>query len=390
MLNIITIQWGNKKHLTQPIVQREWLFIAFCLLLCLPLAGCSKSKPPVVARPEVQGVTAVVLQTETVADDFETTGTVKAQSVSSVASKVMGRVDAIAVSAGDRVRAGQVLLTLDDSDSRQKFQGAAAAYQEALRGLEIARANRELQDATYVRYKKLYDEQAIASQQLDQIVAQQKMAFQEFERARATVERTQAGREEAKAYLDYTRITAPTDGVVGERKIELGSMAVPGLPLIQVEDDSAFQVEVNVDERWLGQLRPGQNAAVTIDALGQTLPGTIREVTPTVDANSRTFLVKIRLNGNGLRTGLYAKVRINIGQKTGLFIDKTAVVEKGQLTGVYVLNSEQVVFYRMIRTGKEYNGKWEVLSGLSAGERILVTGLERAIDGGFVRDVRSP
>ncbi len=121
-----------------------------------------------------------------------------------------------------------------------------------------------------------------------------------------------------------------------------------------------------------------------IESLNRQWTGKVAQILPTVDQQSRTFIVKVSLSGPGLKTGLYAKIKIPQGTKEVIRVPQTAIVEKGQLTGVYTVDSQGVVSYRLVRTGKEYDGNLEILSGLKPKDRIIVKGAEKAVDGGIL------
>jgi RND family efflux transporter MFP subunit len=268
----------------------------------------------------------------------------------------------------------------------QKVNAAEAGHREAAKALESAKQNRELTDITYRRYKAMYEEKAISRQEMDQFETQKKVAELEQERVQEMVNRIAAGLSEAKIYLGFTRVTSPVKGVVTEKKTEAGSMAVPGVPLLAVESTAAFHAEVAVDESLSGNLRPGTPVVVSIESINRRIPGKIKEILPAVDPLSRTFIAKVSLSGAGLRSGLYAKVRIPRGKKEIILAPKAAVVEKGQLTGVYAVDGQGIVTYRLVRIGKEYEENWEILSGLKQDDRIIVHGVEKAVDGGIIEN----
>jgi RND family efflux transporter MFP subunit len=190
-------------------------------------------------------------------------------------------------------------------------------------------------------------------------------------------------------YHGFTRVTAPISGVVTEKKIESGSMAVPGVPVITVEDTSGMRVEVFADETLSGRLKAGMAADIILDAAGQEGKGVITEVVPSVDPLSRTFLVKISVTGMGLKSGVSAKVRIPVGRKEALLVPKTSVVERGQLTGVFAVDDRGVISYRLVRTGKGYGGDVEILSGLNPKDRVITAGTEKAVDGGILEEAKT-
>lgn len=338
-----------------------------------------------VERPSVTGVVVSEVSISSVDDYYETSGTVRARNIATVSSRMMGEVTAINVKEGDTIKAGQTLLIVDDRDVNERIKAAEAGYKEALKGLEMAKQNRALVDITYKRYKRLHDEKAISQQELDQIETQKKVSDLEYERAEETVNRAKAALSEARVYHGYTRVTAPFSGVITEKRIERGSMAVPGSPLLTIEDTSSYQIVVNVDERFSGLINKGMPALILIDSLGLEIKGTISEVVPSVDPMSRTFIVKIDIKAPQLKSGLYGKVRIPTGKRETMIIPLRAVVEKGQLTGVYAVNREGIISFRPIRTGKTLGDNIEVLSGLNPGERIVTDGISRVIDGGVIR-----
>jgi RND family efflux transporter MFP subunit len=366
--------------------RRRTLFLFF-LMTALFLAGCGEKTATVDAqgkRPQVRGVSVATLEPTPVDEFYEATGTVKAAHASVVAGRMMGVVTALLVREGDRVEKGQLLLTIDDRDVVQKEKGAEAGHREAQKALEAAEQNRELTGVTYQRYKKMYDEKAISRQEMDQFETQNRVAGLEVERVREMVSRAAAGLAEAGIYRGFTRVTSPIQGVVTEKRIEAGSMAVPGMPLLTVESAAGFQAEVTVDESLSGRLKVGTPLFVSIEALNRQMTGKVIEIPPAVDPLSRSFTAKVSISGSGLRSGLYAKVRIPKGKKELILAPRAAIVEKGQLTGVYAVDGNGIATYRLIRTGREYDGRLEVLSGLKSGDRIIVEHVERAMDGGIV------
>lgn len=356
------------------------------LTVMIVAAGCKgKIKPGVtdIKREAVSGIMTETISPSSVDEYYETSGTVRAKTISSVSSRVMGTVTSVRVKEGDRVAAGHLLLTVDDRDVVEKVKGATGALREAEKALAAADENKSLTDITYQRYKKLFDDKALSGQELDQIETQKKVAEIDFERAKAAVERAGAGVNEAKVYHGFTRVVSPVSGVVTEKKIELGSMAVPGIPLFTVEDDSYYRVELSGDETLADKIKKGMKAHVSLESLNRQIDGTVAEIVPSVDPASRSFVVKIALKGEGLRNGLYGKVSIPIGKKEALLVPSRAIVERGQLTGVYTVGSDSVITFRLVRVGRTYGDKVEILAGLGPDEKVIVQGVEKAIDGGI-------
>lgn len=359
---------------------------AFILFVLFFMSGCGEKVKPGSAAPKRERVTGIAVRRVTLSmvnEGYETSGTVAARTESVVASRTMGTVTSVRVKEGDRVAAGQLLLTLDDRDALQRVRAAREGYNEAQKGLEAARENKILADTTYGRYKALYDERALSRQELDQMSAQMRIADIDFQRAGAAVERARAGLDEANIHRGFAGIVAPVRGVVTNKKIDVGSMAVPGAPLLTVQDDSEYRVEVSGDEGLAGKIRPGMPASVSIPAIRAEIQGRITEVVPSIDPLSRSFMVKIALRGAGLRNGFYAKVSIPIGTRNALLVPRNAIVERGQLTGVFTVGRDSVILYRLVKTGRAYGEAVEVLSGLNPGDEIVIGGTERAVDGGL-------
>ena len=214
---------------------------------------------------------------------------------------------------------------------------------------------------------------------------QKKVSDAEFNRMSQGVERARANLEEARVHHGFTQVRAPISGIVTEKKIEAGSLATPGMPLYTVEDTSQFKIEAAIDEGLMKKVSPGMPAYVLFDKTGEKVNGRITKVVPSIDPASRTFLVEVTLQDRSLRTGSYGKVLIPQGKKEALRIPVGAIVERGQLTGVFVVDEKGIITYRLIKTGRVYDGLSEVLSGLSKGESIIVSGMEKAVDGGIVK-----
>lgn len=354
------------------------------ILILLALSCGSDGGKKGVERPVVSGVKTEVVRKTEAEEFYRTSGTVKAGTISDVASRVMGRVTSIKVEEGDRVAEGEVLMTIEDADIRQKALAAKQSYRIAENAFKSAEHNKRLSELTYDRYRNLYNERAISLQEMDEIETRKDIAALDYEKARAALNQAKANANEAQVNLGFATIRSPSPGIVTEKNIEVGSMATPGAPLLRVEDDSTYRIDVNVDESLYDKLSPGMPVTVELGSSSRKAEGTVTEVVPAVDPRTRTFLVKIAIDGEPVKTGQYARVLIPVGRKEALVVPKQAVVEKGQLVGVYTVGKDGVVNYRLIRTGNKYDGGVEVLSGLKAGDTIIVEGTDKAVDGGVL------
>jgi RND family efflux transporter MFP subunit len=187
---------------------------------------------------------------------------------------------------------------------------------------------------------------------------------------------------EAQAMLDYAHIVAPFAGQVIERRIDPGNLAAPGTPIVVLEQQGALHIEVAVDESRVADIRLGETAIVELDAIGHPEEGTVGEIVPTVEVTSRAFLVKVDLPShlNGLRPGMFGRVGFRVGSRMRLVVPSTAVTSSGALDRVFVADKERV-HLRMVTLGEKQGIGTEVLTGLIAGERIVVQPTESLRDG---------
>lgn len=362
---------------------RKMLLICF-LIYVLAACGEGDRKDAVVQRIDVRGVSVEKVRVEELQSYYKTSGSVKAETVSMISSKVIGAVTSILVKNGDRVKKGQLLMTIDDADVLQKVRASEAAYQAALNGRDAAEENFNLAESTYLRFKKLFEEHALTPQEMNEVETKKNVAYSQFKQAEAMMNQSEAVLKEAKVFLSYTGIKSPIYGIVSEKKIDVGTMASPGMHLITIEDPSLYVIHVNVDERLFSRVKKGMHVKVMIASLHLELEGVVSEISQAVDPGTRTFLVKIAVDGEGMRSGFFANVMIPEGTVNAVLVPAGSVVKKGQLRGVYVVDENGVLNFRLIKTGSETNGWVTVLAGLSGTESIIVSGIHRAVDGGII------
>jgi RND family efflux transporter MFP subunit len=368
-------------------MMNRYMTLLLSLLMLAFFAGCKERRAPEEAkRPEITGVKVETVSPSTVEEYYEVAGTVRARTVSVISSRLMGTVTSVEVKEGQRVKMGQLLLVIDDRDAAARARAAEEALKEAMSALEAAGEQKDLADVTYERYRNLFEEKALSRQELDSMETGQKVAQAGLRRAEAAVERARASLKEAEVFLGFARVTTPVSGIVTEKKIDPGSMAVPGAPLLTLEDDSAYRIEVNVDERFIEYIKTGMAAEVSIPSIDRRAEGKVLEAVPSVNPASRTFLVKLGLADSALKGGLYGRVRFKTGTKQAIALPHSAIVQRGQLTGVYSVDENGVVTYRMVRVGKGQEGMVEILSGVKPGDKVIVEGAENAMDGGVLKE----
>jgi RND family efflux transporter MFP subunit len=344
------------------------------LLAAAALVGCSSEQKTVSAAPEkISNVSVLSVHRANVPDLLETVGTVRPAQTSLIASQMMGNIVDIRVHEGDRVRRGQVLAVIDDAQPRANLDRATAA--ELASGKEISATDSEyvLAEATYGRYQTLLDRKSVSPQEFDEVKARYQAAQARRDMAVAGQSQAKAALEQARTAAGYSRVLAPFDGVVTEKKVDVGTLASPGMPLFTVEDVRRYRLEATVNESDLRFVRAGQQVPVLIDALGdKESTGKVVEIVPAADPGSRSFLVKIELSAEAaLRSGLFGRAEFTRGERTSLLIPQSSIVERGQLQGVYVLDSNHIASLRYITIGKPSGQQVEVLAGLQDGETVV-------------------
>ncbi len=344
------------------------------LLAAISLAGCSSEKTRSAPSPEtVWNIPVLAVQQANVPDLLETVGTVRAAQTSDAASQMMGNIVEIRAHEGDHVQRGQVLAVIDDSQPRAAVDRAIAGDLAAQQQLVGADSDLTLAESTLNRYQTLFEKKSVSPQEFDEVKARQQAALARRDMARAGQAQAQAALSQARTSLDYTRIRAPFDGVVTEKKADSGTLASPGMPIFTVEDVRLYRLEATVNENDLQYVRTGEQVSVVVDVLDNAgLKGKVVQIIPAADAASRTFLVKIDLaTDTHLRSGLFGRAQFSRGERQALLIPRSAVVERGQLQGIYVLDQNKVASLRYITLGKPSGAEVEVLAGLQDGERLV-------------------
>jgi membrane fusion protein, multidrug efflux system len=375
--------------------------IAFPLVLLLAVltaCGGSESHPRAASDAPSVSVQAVVVSSRQLPEIYEATGTIRARTAAVISSKVMAYVQQAAVQVGDRVREGQVLITLDARDLDTNVRRAEAAQAEvhsaipeADNGVAAAKANLDLARTTFKRIEELAAKRSISNQEFDEASARLKAAQAAYDMARSKrvqldskVAQVEQEIRAATIMRDYTRIAAPFAGVVTAKSVEPGNLAAPGAPLLTIEREGGYRLEVSVDESRLPSVKPGQTVEIALDALDRRFHARVSEIVPVVDAAARAYTVKIDLPPlPNVRSGMFGRASFSLGTRPVLTVPATALVERGQLQSVFVME-DGMARTRLITTGRRLQDLVEVLSGLSEGEKAIVPVPSGLVDGSRV------
>ena len=357
--------------------------LSLLIAVGLGLNGCSDTKHGVQAPPPaVSGLTVTAVKVSDLPETLDVVGTVRARTSALVSARISGTVSVLHVREGDRVRKGQLLGQLDSKENLAQATGAVAAIDEAKRGLEEAQARQKLADNTFGRFKKLYDEQALTRQEFDTRQTERDLAHQAVARAEARLRQTQEASRAAGTMADYTRIVAPISGVIVAKQADLGSTVFPGQPLMTIDDEGSYQLELAIPESQVRAVHAGTAVQVQIDATGSSFSTRVAEVVPASDPASRTYTAKVAVPQKGVRSGMFGRGSIALGSSVkGVRVPRTAVFERGALTAVWSVGTDEVIRMRLVKTGRIVGDSIEILSGLADGDRIVTAGMEKAVDG---------
>ncbi|BBB32497.1 RND family efflux pump membrane fusion protein [Thermotomaculum hydrothermale] len=345
-------------------MKKVLLFSIFALIL----VSCSKNDvgelkqlPPVKTKfTKVEKVVTSEL--------VEAPGQVTSIKDAYIMAKSIGTILNIQVKAGDFVKKGQSLLTIDSSDIKSKLQQAKGALAQAEAALTIAKNN-------YERFKELYKRNACSKVELEQ------MEFQ-YNKAKGAVEMAKGAVNEAKAYLKYSKVVSPFDAIVVERMVNIGDFAAPGRPLLRIIDPKDLRFECTIGESDAKYIKKGDKVSVKLDSLPEKIEGEVAEISGGSDFLTHTVTVRIAIPfDERLKAGMYGVAYFNSTPKQRIFVPEKCILKRGELNIVYVVDKNNIAKLTLVRLGKKFGDKFEVLSGLKGDETVACSNLSRISDG---------
>jgi len=329
--------------------------VLFLAALVTLLSGCGKSGHSPAAAVELPAVSVTVQKAERkkLASTEEVVGTIRAKLRATLEAKISGRIDALPVLLGQKVKVGNLVARLDAAEIKARLDQARAALQQAERDFKRAST----------------------------LLEQQAMTRSEFERADSRYLVAKGAVAEAEAMMAYVEVVAPFDGVVTRKFVDVGDLAVPGKPLVSVEDPNALQMEADVPEAIAGRVQEGAQLQVRVDTLQQPIIATVTEKAPVADPDSRTFRAKLDLPpGQPVMPGQFARLRVPVGEAETLRVPNGALVKRGQLEIVFVVEDQRAKLH-LVKSGKHLGDEVEILSGLDTGDTVVVEGAPLLKDG---------
>ena len=306
-------------------------------------------------------------------------GKIEAENSANVSTRMMGYVTKVHVKVGQKVGAGQLLLSINNTDLQAKKAQVDAAIMQATAAYNNAKKD-------FDRFTALFAQQSASQKELDDMTSR-------YEMAKAGLDAAKQMRNEVLAQFSYSNITAPFSGEITNTFVKEGDMANPGMPLVSIEGASHLQVTAMVSESDITSIKSGMKAKVIVKSTNQELSGTVTEVSGSAKNTGGQYLVKVNLNnvGSKVLSGMFVNVQFPVANKQQVattsdkvLVPETALVKQGQLTGIYTIGNGNTVILRWLRIGKTFGNQVEVLSGLSANEQYIVSAEGKLYNGAKV------
>ena len=305
-------------------------------------------------------------------------GKIEAENSANLSTRMMGYVTKIHVKVGQNVGAGQLLVSINSADLQAKKAQVDASILQATAAYNNAKKD-------YDRFVALFKQQSASQKELDDMTAR-------YEMAKAGLEGAKQMRNEVMAQFSYSNITAPFSGTITNTFVKEGDMANPGMPLVSVEGASRWQVTAMVSETDINAIKNGMPVKVLVKSSNNNLTGKVIEVSGSGANTGGQYLVKINLDktDNSVLSGMFVNVQFPVENKPQstqsktVLIPESAIVEQGQLKGIYTIGTGNVAILRWLRLGKTFGNQVEVLSGLSANEQYIVSAEGKLYNGAKV------
>ena len=296
-------------------------------------------------------------------------GKIDAENSANLSTSMMGYVTKVNVKVGQKVTAGQLLVSINNADLQAKKAQVDASILQANAAFNSAKKD-------YERFTALFAQQSASQKELDDMTSR-------YEMAKAGLEGAKQMRNEILAQFSYANITAPFEGEVTNTYVKEGDMANPGMPLVSIEGAKQLQVSAMVSEGDITAIKNGMSVKVLIKSSNQELVGKVVEVSGSAKNTGGQYLVKINLinPGTTVLSGMFVNVQFPIASQPEsaniksdkVLVPESVLVHQGQLTGIYTIGTGNVAILRWLRTGKTFGNQVEILSGLSNDEQYIVS-----------------
>jgi RND family efflux transporter MFP subunit len=351
-----------------------YIIVTFSVVLLLASCG-SEDKNPVVDNSPAIKVKVNQVETNTNSPFLSVSGKIQATNSADLSTRMMGYVNKVHVNVGDKVRKGQLLISINNSDLQAKRAQVNAGINEATAAFNSAQKD-------YNRFKNLFVDNSASQKEMDDMTAN-------FEIAKARLESANQMKNEINAQFTYSNITAPFSGTITSKNVEAGNMANPGMSLISIETQGHFEVMAMVPETEISAIKKGTTVDVLVKSISKTIKGKVTEVSTSAKNTGGQYLVKIDLDKTEINvlSGMFTTVQFPVEQKAKsamVLIPTEAIVTNGQLSGVYTVSQSNTALLRWLRLGRSFGDQVEVLSGLNTDEAYIVSAEGKLFNGAKV------
>jgi RND family efflux transporter MFP subunit len=371
----INFNINYKKYTMKNILFKSAIITPLFVLL---LSSCNGEKKESITKEPAIAVKVSDASENSNGQFVTASGKIEAENSANLSTRMMGYVTKIHVQVGQKVSSGQLLVSINNTDLQAKKAQVDASILQATAGYNNAKKD-------YDRFVNLFKQQSASQKELDDMTAR-------YEMAKAGLEGAKQMRNEVMAQFSYSNITAPFAGVVTNTFVKEGDMANPGMPLVSVEGASRLQVTAMVSENDIAAIKKGMLVKVLVKSSNESLSGKVNEVSVSAKNTGGQYLVKINLDktDNTVLSGMFVNVQFPVANaiqtKTTekVLVPESALVQQGQLTGIYTIGTGNIAILRWLRIGKNFGNQVEVLSGLSANEQYIVSADGKLYNGALV------
>lgn len=343
--------------------------ITLLTISTLLLISCGKEKKEVDNTPAIP--VQVSGKMENTNSPFVTaSGKIEAENSASISTRMMGYVTKVHVKVGQKVGAGQLLVSINNTDLKAKKAQVDASILQATAGYNNAKKD-------YDRFVALFAQQSASQKELDDMTSR-------YEMAKANLEAARQMRNEVMAQFNYSNLTAPFSGEITNTFVKEGDMANPGMPLLSLEGNGRMQVTAMVSETNINDIKNGMAVKVNVKSLSKEVAGKVTEVSGSASNTGGQYLVKINLDkvDKSILSGMFVNVQFPIQntistesktENNTVLVPENALVKQGQLTGIYTISDDKKAILRWLRIGKTFGNQVEVLSGLTNDEAYIIS-----------------
>ncbi|WP_158977853.1 efflux RND transporter periplasmic adaptor subunit [Cellulophaga sp. L1A9] len=344
-------------------MKKTYTIVAFSFALLVASCGSEDKKPVADNSPAIH-VEVSQVETNGTSPFLSVSGKIQATNSADLSTRMMGYVNKVHINVGDKVRKGQLLVSINNSDLQAKRAQVNAGITEATAAFNNAQKD-------YNRFKNLFSENSASQKEMDDMTAN-------YEMAKARLEAANQMKNEVNAQFAYSNITAPFDGTVTSKNVEAGNMANPGAPLISIETPGHFEVMAMVPESEISEIEKGSTVAVLVKSINKTIKGKVTEVSTSAKNTGGQYLVKIALDKTDahILSGMFTTVQFPVERKAKsamVLIPTDVIITNGQLSGVYTVSQSNTAMLRWLRLGRTFGNQVEVLSGLNSDEAYIVS-----------------